>query len=244
MSKFFIVAAVVMVNFAQAQIAEQLFMEKYSKVGLEFVSQLMLTTNTANIASFKWEESRSIGAGATYNFYQKKDLNLKAGVFFNMFDINTTVIATDNNNVRQTYAGEEGRYALFSLPIDAEYYFKITTNTLFSVQAGPELTTNNYGYDVARSVRLTNNTSVETFSFSKKPPIFFGMNIGASVSFLTKSTLLKVNVKYHRSFSEFMYKGNSTITIDGTDSFATQLLTGSYIGFGISIYPNKDLFNF
>ena len=244
MKKLFIFATVLLFNCGNAQIAEQLFKEEYSKVGLEVITHLMYSNNTKNIAAYKWVPSQSLGIGATYNFYQKKNLNLKVAVFFSMFDLNTTYTATNSINIQQTIFNVHGQYALFSAPIDAEYYFKINSNTLFSVQAGPKITVNHYGLDEGRTVSGTNNTSVETIDFSKKFPVFIGVNVGASVSFLSKSALVKLNVKYHRSLSDFIYKGNSTITVNSVDSFSTQLLTGNYLGFGLSIFPHKELFNF
>lgn len=132
------------------------------------------------------------------------------------------------------------------LPVDIEYYFKISDKSYFSINTGVELTFNPYGSDEGFSAEGSgsngNNTSIETFEYSNAFPLYFGFNVGASYNLATKSMLLKFNAKYHNQFQPYIYEGISTITVNGVSSQAQQNLTGDYFGFGVTLIPNKNWF--
>lgn len=247
MKKIFLFTSLFISILAKSQNAEILFKEKYSKVGLELGLNKMYTKNTPNPASFEWTPTTSFSFGLTYNFYQQKNYNFKVSALYSMFDKNSQFIITDNKGNKWRSAGSDGPYNLFMFPLEAEYYFKIANKTYFSISPGLEVTFNPYGRDEGYSLDAGGIgggaiVKVETIEYSRNSPWYFGLNLGAAISLSTKPMLIKFNAKYHYQFEDYIYEGMATTTIDGNTSSSKHQLTGNYLGFGISIIPNKKLF--
>lgn len=229
-----------------SQNAEVLFKENYSKMGLELGNNQLFTKNTPNPALYEWLPSNSFTFGLTYNFYQKENFNFKASLLYASFNQNTQFVVAGNEGTQSVNNSSTGPYSLLMLPLDMEYYFKISDKSYFSLNTGVELTFNPYGSDEGFSGEGSgsngNYTSIETYEYSKAFPLFFGFNLGASYNLATKSMLLKFNAKYHNQFQGYIYEGISTITVNGVSSQAKQNLTGDYFGFGVTIIPHKNVF--
>ena len=246
MKKKIFLAIIFICNYSQSQYSEIFFKQKYSKIGLEVGTQNMYVRNSANSANFQWTNSSAVNVGLSYNFYQKKNYNFKVGILFSFFDINEKFIVFDNSGGSIIYQGSTGPYSLFLIPLESEYFIKITEKIYFSITPGIEVAFNHYGSDEGKSISgggiAGNITKIESNEFSRDFPIYFGANFGAAISLETKPMLLKFNVKYHKQFEDFIYRANSTINVNGNNSNASQNLTGDYLGFGISIFPNKNFF--
>lgn len=245
----FTIAFFAIITTSNAQIAEELFKTKYSKIGLEVGSQILFTKNQTNAAQYKWLTSQSVFFGFNYNFYQRKNLNLKVAITYSLFDQSDDYLVLDGSGTALMKAGSEGGpYNLFSMPIDAEYFFRVKSNLLLSVNTGLEFTYNMYGSDegISRTARGVNGFITDINSVEKAPdfPLYLGVNAGLSFSIASKPMLLKFNVKYHKNFNSYLYEATSKIEINGI-SVANEnksSLTGDYFGLGISINPNKNFF--
>ena len=238
-----------MIITCNAQIAEELFKTKYSKIGLEVGSQKMYAKNQTNAAQYTWLTSQSVFFGFNYNFYQRKNLNLKVAITYSLFDQRSEHLVLDGNGTPIAKSGfEDGPYNLFSMPVDAEYFFRIKNNLLLTLNSGIEFTFNPYGRDEGTLMNASgiNGFLTEINSTDKAPnfPLDIGANVGISLAIASKPMLIKVNIKYHENFNSYIYQGNSTIIVNGTTVATNNIssLTGDYFGFGISINPNKNFF--
>jgi hypothetical protein len=246
MKQLTVLLALLATSTFYSQNAEVLFKEKYSKVGLELGINKMYTSNTPNPALFEWLPSKTFTLGVSYNFYQKENFNFKLSFLYSSFSQNTQFVTSTTAGYQLINSSSTGPYSLFMLPFETEYIFKISDKYYYSLISGVELTYNPNGSDGGFSEEGSgsggNFTSIETVEYARNFPLYIGFNLGASFTIATKPMLLKLNVKYHYQFEEYIYEGISTITVNGVSTQAKQSITGNYFGFGVSILPNKNWF--
>lgn len=233
-------------SFGFSQNAEYLFKEKYFKLGLELGSNLMFTENTSNPNLYEWVPFQTLNFGLVYNFYQKNNLNIKIAAIYSSFDLKEQKFYKLNNGNVISIETASGPYSLLIFPLETEYYFKLTDKTYFSLNSGIEFTFNPYGKDEGYSLSgfssegYSSQTSV--VEYSREFPIYFGLNLGLSLNLATKPMLLKFNTKYHYQFENYIYEGIATTNINGDTSISKHNVTGNYIGIGLTIIPNKNIF--
>ena len=101
----FTITLLTMIITCNAQIAEEIFKTKYSKIGLEVGSQKMFAKNQTNAAQYIWLTSQSVFFGFNYNFYQRKNLNLKAAITYSLFEFSNIRASTHDRDIDPSIAG-------------------------------------------------------------------------------------------------------------------------------------------
>lgn len=247
MKYFYLLLSAVYAQAAHAQHAENLFRGQYARLALEAGSNKLLTTNTYNPSLYQWTASYTGNIGLTWNFRQRGNMNYKISAIYSAFNLRESVSYNPlNPESVVTVNFSSGPYTLLLLPLEAEYYAKLTGKTYLSFAAGPEFTVNPLGKDEGRSMVSigsgTNSTRTNVTEYARSLPVYLGFNAGVSIGFATRAMLLKLYVKYHYQFEDYIYQGDAVTRLNGATSFSQHRLTGNYAGFGITVVPNKSLF--
>jgi hypothetical protein len=230
-----------------AQNAEYLFREYYSRLGIDIDYRYMFVTNIGNDNTYYWDPMHSGGFGLQYNFNQNGDVNFRISGQYVIGEIREKIKA--NGDVTQKI-GVMNQSQLITLPFEIEYYLKLNNKFFTSFTAGPVLVLNTmWRYDFTGvsdfEVQYAGDTTgYYTGIYPKyRLPIllYYGFNFGFSFSYALKPMLIKFNVKYHYQFDEFLYQGITRIDRDGLQNASKHEVTGDYLGFGITIIPNKNL---
>jgi hypothetical protein len=230
-----------------AQNAEYLFREKYSRLGLDLGYRYMFVTNFGNDNTYYWDPMHTAGFGIQYNFNQNDDVNFRISAHYVIGKISEKM-KTAGSITRKS--GIMNQSQMITFPIEMEFCLKLNNKFYASFSTGPEVmfnTMRRYGFTGYSDYEVQydgNTTGYYTGIYPKyRLPIllYYGYNLGFSFSYALNPILIKFNVKYNYQFDEYLYQGITRIDRDGLQNASKHQVTGDYMGFGITIIPRKKL---
>lgn len=217
----------------KSQHAENLFRDYYLKFGLDMGYREMFAKNKG-FDGYLFKPLHMAGIGLQYNFYQKGNLNFRIAPQYLYGHFNDEGVRF---NLRWTWQSMHyDDVVLISLPVETEYFLKLTNRFYFSPSMGLELMMNHSGFYYQKSV-----VGVLTISPQAKNslPVHYGLNCGFSLDYAMRAMLIRVNVKYNYQFGNDLYKATTTANNKGVISTSEQSITGNYAGFGVAFIPKN-----
>ncbi|NCT16378.1 MAG: hypothetical protein GW774_14090 [Flavobacteriales bacterium] len=229
-----------------AQNAENLF-KNYHKWGvtgqLNNFTKGDVTATSNNNFNYEVLKNRRFAFGLTYNFYQYKDWNFKAGIQLQWFgnenkifisseetalpvDINSGIITS---NDRIVY-----------LPLTFENVLLTKGNINLSLGGGLALS---YLRETIGNLTIENNNSIPIFTSDaniNKSTLYTSGHLDASIYFKAKNFNLQTSVIYSKSFKSFKtgtYEFSNLVTAPNTRGAIDQ--SGDFIGLSLTLYFKK-----
>jgi hypothetical protein len=260
--KFFTVASILLAtvffNKVNAQEAEKLFHEKYSKISLVIQPSRLEAGQAYNYdkstyPSLVLNNSRSLQAGFYYNFAQSGRFNFKTGLIFKElspnFDLNVT-----NEDVG--YEREEflqnfiiGEAFIFTIPLKTECFIPIShkVNIIAGLGIGFGVTTDSNiptrtSVSVVKKIDENNYEGKTIFvSNTNGAKKGFESEISLGLNYKTKFALLQLELFYSQNFWQPIVTGEYSISnLEISDDKTGQLTVyNNFYGLSLSITPKK-----
>ena len=229
--------------YINAQPSEKLFKEDFGRLGFEFGYKINEVKNENGNPRLVWEVSNSRYLGLTYSIHQIRAWNFKVGLRYAQFDWSEELYYLSSTRSFSSNAGL-GPMELIEIPLEAEYFFFHSNKFYFSLISGLEVTLNPYGYEKFKGggASIIGTDTLYYFDHyfeSHKDPVYFGINIGASVSYNANLFLIKLTPRIHIQLEDYIYNGTVVVFDNGRMPEANTQLTGSYVGLDITIHPYK-----
>lgn len=260
--KSFTVASILLATLffdkANAQEAEKLFHEKYSKFSLviqpaRLEAGSVYNQDNSSYPSIKSKNSRSLQGGFYYNFAQSGRFNFKTGLIFKelspSFDLNIT--DEDVGYGRKEYLEDFviGEAFILTIPLKADCFIPITPkiNIVAGLGVGFGFSTDSnipYRTSVGVIKKIDANNYEEKTIFisntngAKKG---FESEISLGLNYKSKFALLQLELFYSQNFWQPIVTGEYTIqNLTISDDKVGQLTVyNNFYGLSLSITPKK-----
>ena len=226
---------------SNAQEAEKLFHEKYSK--LSFVFQPARTTGDFSTAPNSYptlvtRESTSMQFGFYYNFAQSGAFNFKTGIvakeFVPTFDL--IINKADIGFGKDFYLDRLEAVNAFAItiPIKAEYFKSITPNLNLIMGAGLSVNLYTGGGETQVTVEVSDNTTSKEIFFAKtkQDQITLSTDISAGLQYKANFGLIQLETFYSRNIVPYVATSNYVIynLENSPDTFGMSTIDGSFYG--------------
>jgi hypothetical protein len=253
-----ILLATVFFNEINAQEAEKLFHEKYSKISLVLQPSRLEAGHANNYdnstyPSLVLNNSRSLQAGFYYDFAQSGRFNFKTGLIFKElsqnFDLN--ISNDDIGNEVDYYLTDMiiGEAFIFTIPLKTECFIPITPkiNVVAGLGIGFGVTTDSNiptrtGVSVGKLANNGDYESKKVFSATTtggqkgfESEVSFGFN------YKTRFALYQLEIYYSQSFWNPIIEGDYTITnlAISDDKIGRLTVYNNFYGLSLSVTPKK-----
>lgn len=225
-----------------AQTEEQLFREDYGRLGFEFGFKKYQVENVDGQPAISWNIINTKYFGLTYSFWQRKSFNLKAGArLSNLLIVETVSYMKDTMLVTSAYGS--GIDGLYEFPVEGEYYFLRSGKFNLSLIGGLELAINpNRGMTSGggwTEIGINYNFVAVWKGIANPNSLYYGVNIGTSMTFELDLVLLKVTPRIHIQLDDYIYRTIGSYYNNGITGSSEITLTGTYAGIDFSIHPYK-----
>lgn len=241
-------------NFSKAQEAEKIFKKEYSKLSFIFQPSILEKSRAGNIdgtlyPSMEFIDDFSYQFGVYYNFAQSGNFNFKTGLiakeFIPKFNLNISDADIGNGLKNSLTEYDPFNQFMISVPIKADYFFKITDkiNLVFGAGLNFSLTTGmNETITTGVSI-IENGNSRQVFfaqsdhqnNYNLSTEFSFGMN------YKTKFALIDVSAFVSRTISNNYLRGQYEIfnLVQSPDKVGGFEIFSNFYGLSLNISPKK-----
>jgi len=194
-------------------------------------------------------KSQLMAVGLSYNFYQYKNWNFRAGLQLQWFgNAQELYLAKEEIVIPYDYAdwARINHDLLVYVPVTAEFVFLRTGSFYFTLGGGFGLTY--YAYDKITRVLSIGNTTAPTIEeqvfnviyYNSKPPFYGSAHIEGSIFFKRKSFLLQASLIYNKSFKSYRTGTYTFMNLQvSPDVTGTIDQSGDFLGVSLTFYLKK-----
>lgn len=238
-----------------AQEAEKIYHEEYSKLSFVFQPSILKKSDAWNrdgstYPTMKFTNDFSYQFGVYYNFAQSGNFNFKTGIiakeFIPKFDLN--ISDSDIGNGLENLLTQYDPYNQFiiSIPLKAEYYFKVNKKINLTVGAGLYLnliTGMNETLVTSVSVGDTDGNFTDVF-FAKSDGqnnINFSSEFSIGAQYKTKFALFDLSFFVNNSIAPDYVSGQYEIynLNESSDKVGDFIIRSNFYGLSLNISPKK-----
>jgi len=236
----------------QAQEAEELFHEKYSKLSLILQPSILKGYNyTRTDPGITFNNTNSFQFGFAYNFAQSKNFNFRAGVvakvFRPTFDINMTdeQIGAGPGNASYLTDFEMSNQFVISETFKTEYFYPITKKINLVAGIGVSLDLRTGGDDEILSVDVTNTATGESntvfASTATEEQITASVDFSIGANYKTNFGLFQLEIFSNNQLLSSPKEGNFKLhPANGESVQGSYTIHGNYTGLSLTFSPKKS----
>jgi hypothetical protein len=250
------VASILLATFlflnTYSQEAEKIYHEDYSKLSFVFQPSRITgfysaNTNGSSYPSITFDDSGSLQFGIYFNFAQKNNFNFKTGLIAKEFNPLFTLNVNDEDigyGTGYSLSGINPTNAfIFSIPIKAEYFYKINDKLNFVVGGGLNLNLFTGGGETTSEVFVTSETEGRKIfnAITNQEQITFSGEISFGVNYKTKFALIQLEAFYNRNLLQYPATGRYFIydLENSADVEGDFTIDGNFYGLSLNISPKK-----
>ena len=235
-----------------AQEAEKIYHEDYSKLSFVFQPSRITgfysaNTNGSSYPSITFDDSGSLQFGIYFNFAQKNNFNFKTGLIAKEFNPLYTLNVNDEDigyGIGYSLTGINPTNAfIFSIPIKAEYFYKINNKLNFVIGGGLNLNLYTGGGETTTHIFVESFTESRRIStaVTNQEQITFSGEISFGVNYKTKFALFQLEAFYNRNLIQYPATGRYFIydLENSSDVEGDFTIDGNFYGLSLNISPKK-----
>lgn len=235
-----------------AQEAEKIYHEDYSKLSFVFQPSRITgfysaNTNGSSYPSITFDDSGSLQFGIYFNFAQKNNFNFKTGLIAKEFNPLYTLNVNDEDigyGIGYSLTGINPTNAfIFSIPIKAEYFYKINNKLNFVIGGGLNLNLYTGGGETTTHIFVESFTESRRIStaVTNQVQITFSGEISFGVNYKTKFALFQLEAFYNRNLIQYPATGRYFIydLENSSDVEGDFTIDGNFYGLSLNISPKK-----
>lgn len=224
---------------------------EYYNFGLNLSSEHLNSTNQANAVDYNLHNTQTFNFGLSYRLSKKEfDYIFTASVRrFNM--INTSTFKENDSPYIDKFSTEITLYDSFNYKLSASINRVFIKSKKLDIYfgIGPELLI--YPEDpISGELLISNVGQNEEVGYTEKGnsangknPFYLGVNANLGFNFKTKYILINPYFTYHHQRENIF---NNVVTTQNLyvseNTVSKHSIKGSYLGFGVNIYPSKSIF--
>ena len=222
---------------------------EYYNFGLNISSEYLNSTNETNAVDYNLKGTQTFNFGLSYKIVTKKfDYLFTANVRrFNM--VNSSTFKENDVPDPQGFSSESTLYDTYNYKLTASINktFIKTEKMDVYIGIGPELLIYPEDPITGGSLYITETEEVgyteKGNSANGKNPFYLGVNANLGLNFKTKYLLINPYFTYHYQRENIF---NNVVTTQNLyvseNTVSKHSIKGSYLGFGVNIYPSKSIF--
>lgn len=250
------VASILLATFlflnSYSQEAEKIYHEDYSKLSFVFQPSRITgfysaNTNGSSYPSIIFDDSGSLQFGFYFNFAQKNNFNFKTGLIAKEFNPLYTLNVNDEDigyGIGYSLTGINPTNAfIFSIPIKAEYFYKINNKLNFVIGGGLNLNLYTGGGETTTHIFVESFTESRRIStaVTNQEQITFSGEISFGVNYKTKFALIQLEAFYNRNLIQYPATGRYFIydLENSADVEGDFTIDGNFYGLSLNISPKK-----
>ena len=235
-----------------AQEVEKIYHEDYSKLSFVFQPSRITgfysaNTNGSSYPSITFDDSGSLQFGIYFNFAQKNNFNFKTGLIAKEFNPLYTLNVNDEDigyGIGYSLTGINPTNAfIFSIPIKAEYFYKINNKLNFVIGGGLNLNLYTGGGETTTHIFVESFTESRRIStaVTNQEQITFSGEISFGVNYKTKFALFQLEAFYNRNLIQYPATGRYFIydLENSSDVEGDFTIDGNFYGLSLNISPKK-----